>query len=293
MPTHFPLMERPTQRVAARSSTLHLDASAPTDLAVGIEEVRRAFPSRFTTGDGSTAVHFESLPAADRRLVITPRPEGDIVIGFSRPADAFRALGILMGQLESGLVPIWIEQQASFESLGVMLDVSRNGVLRIEAVRKLVRHLALMGINQLMLYTEDTYEIPGEPLFGYFRGGYTREELSGIDAYAALFGIEVVPCIQTLGHLEQVLQWPPYQKLQDTAGVILADDPATDAFVEKMIVAAAAPFRSRRIHIGMDEATVSAPATTACARASALLSTSSLPISTPLPPPAAASVSSL
>ncbi len=111
-----------------------------------------------------------------------------------------------------------------------------------------------MGINQLMLYMEDTYEIPGEPAFGYFRGGYSQEDLRGIDQYAASFGIEVVPCIQTLGHLEQVLQWPSYHNLKDTNGVLLTGEEATDAFVEKMITAASAPFRSNRIHIGMDEA---------------------------------------
>jgi len=89
-----------------------------------------------------------------------------------------------------------------------------------------------------MLYTEDTYEVPGEPLFGYFRGRYSAAELGEIDRYAARFGMEVIPCIQTLGHLGQLLRWPAYAGLRDTAEVLLAENDATYKLVEKMLAAA-------------------------------------------------------
>lgn len=250
-----PLLAPPARNPSRVAPTaLSLIRTSETALDAGLDHLVSAFPARFTASAKAQAVRFRRVDAAQRRLAIRVESPGEVLIEFSRPCEAFRALGIVMGRLAGGLALKNHAESAAFESLGVMLDVSRNGVLRPETVRKMIRHLALMGVNRLMLYTEDTYEIPGEPLFGYFRGGYTRAELAAIDDYAALFGVEVVPCIQTLGHLEQVLHWPPYQKLQDTGGVLLAGDPATDAFVEKMITAAAAPFRSRRIHIGMDEA---------------------------------------
>ncbi len=249
-----PLLDQSRQSSTARAiAPLRLVGPADTMLRQGLDEIVRAFPRRFAGPDKARSVRFQRV-ADTRRLALRVESSESVVIEYSRPAEAFRALGILMGRVESGLPLRVHEERCAFDSLGVMLDVSRNGVLRIDSVQKLVRHLALMGVNQLMLYTEDTYEVPGEPLFGYFRGGYSQAELRAIDDYAFLFGIEVVPCIQTLGHLEQVLQWPPYQKMQDTAGVIMAGDEASDAFVEKMIAAASAPFRSRRIHIGMDEA---------------------------------------
>ncbi|KAI8337363.1 glycoside hydrolase superfamily [Choanephora cucurbitarum] len=106
----------------------------------------------------------------------------------------------------------------------------------------------------LQLYTEDTYEIEGEPLFGYLRGKYTTRELSMIDEYAFDLGIEVIPCIQTLGHMGQVLQWQQYAHLRDNTEVLLAESEATYEFIEKMIISITRPFRSKRIHIGMDEA---------------------------------------
>ncbi|KAJ2850403.1 hypothetical protein GGI22_005390 [Coemansia erecta] len=106
----------------------------------------------------------------------------------------------------------------------------------------------------LQLYTEDTYRVEGEPFFGYLRGGYTQKELRAIDDYADALGIEVVPCIQTLGHLGQMLQWPRYANLRDTNEVILSKLPETYALLGKLIATVSAPLRSRRIHIGMDEA---------------------------------------
>ncbi|EIQ00529.1 N-acetyl-beta-hexosaminidase [Opitutaceae bacterium TAV1] len=249
----------------AAPSRLAFPGGVPAELTRGLAAITGMFPERFVLPPGHAAgssilsVRFRptvpARPAARAgSLSIKVTSPGHITIDYARSTDAFRALGILMGRIESGQPQADTTESAAFDTLGVMLDVSRNGVLRVPVIERIIRHLALMGINQLMLYTEDTYEIPGEPLFGYFRGRYTQEDLRHIDDYAAALGIEVVPCIQTLGHLEQVLQWPPYRPLQDTGGVLLAGDAGSEALVEKMIAAASSPFRSRRIHIGMDEA---------------------------------------
>ncbi|KAL9935424.1 hypothetical protein V8E36_005772 [Tilletia maclaganii] len=146
-------------------------------------------------------------------------------------------------------------EQAHFETIGTMIDCSRNGVLNVPSTKFLLRILALLGYNMLQLYTEDTYKIPNEPFFGYLRGGYTFQDTKDIDEYAFIFGIELVPCIQTLGHLGQVLQWPRFLSLRDTSEVLLAapSHPPTAALVAQMLDAAMAPVRSRRIHLGMDE----------------------------------------
>ncbi len=141
-----------------------------------------------------------------------------------------------------------------FDLLGIMIDISRNGVLTPEAARAMLRRCALMGLNMAILYSEDTYEVPGEPFFGYLRGRCTHDEMKSLDDYADALGIEMFPCIQALAHLEQVLQWPAYAEYRDTDDVLLAGEEKTYALLDKMIAAASAPFRSRRIHLGMDEA---------------------------------------
>ena len=61
-----------------------------------------------------------------------------------------------------------------------MIDCSRNAVASVESVKKWIDLTSSIGYNTLMLYTEDTYEVSGEPYFGYMRGRYSREELRGL-----------------------------------------------------------------------------------------------------------------
>ena len=109
-------------------------------------------------------------------------------------------------------------------------------------------------MNLFMLYTEDLYTLEDYPYFGYLRGRYTSEELRAIDDYALELGVEVVPCIQTLAHLGSFLQWNRSIPIRDQATVLLCDDEDAYAFIEAEIKAMRSNFRSRRIHIGMDEA---------------------------------------
>lgn len=139
-------------------------------------------------------------------------------------------------------------------SLGIMIDCSRNGVMTPENVKEFATLIAGMGYNMLQLYTEDTYEIDGEPFFGYMRGRYTQEELKDIDAHCVKLGIELIPCIQTLAHLERLTRWPAYTDLFDIGDILLVDDERVWNLIDKMFAAVSRCFTSRRVHIGMDEA---------------------------------------
>ena len=55
-----------------------------------------------------------------------------------------------------------------------MLDCSRNAVFTVEKVKSFIRIMAKLGMNTLMLYTEETYTVPDEPYFGAYRGRYSR-----------------------------------------------------------------------------------------------------------------------
>ena len=147
-----------------------------------------------------------------------------------------------------------VEQTPCFDTLGFMIDVSRNAVLTPDAAKKLLRTMAYMGFNLGMMYTEDVYEIENEPFFGYMRGRYSQTELRELDDYADALGVELVPCIQTLGHLENALKWGDLAKYRDTASVLLVDDDGVYDLIGRMIASAASTYRSRRIHLGMDEA---------------------------------------
>lgn len=141
------------------------------------------------------------------------------------------------------------------KTLGVMVDCSRDACYTPDALEKFISLIARMGYDVLMLYTEDTYELPGEPYFGYMRGRYTPAELKRLDAFAREKGVELVPCIQTLAHLGGITRWQEYgEKCVDVNDILLVGQPETYELIDKMFARAAECFTSRRIHIGMDEA---------------------------------------
>lgn len=141
-----------------------------------------------------------------------------------------------------------------FQKLGVMLDCSRNAVMKPEKVMEYMDMIAEMGYNCLMLYTEDTYEIENRPYFGHNRGKYSLEELRQMDAHANKCGIELIPCIQTLAHLRSIFRWPVFQKVNDCNDVLLADEDETYALIEDMFKSLKSCFTSKTVNIGMDEA---------------------------------------
>lgn len=140
------------------------------------------------------------------------------------------------------------------KKLGVMLDCSRNSVMSIEGLKKFIINLEKMGYNLLQLYTEDTYEIPEEPLFGYLRGRYSQEEIKEVDAFAKQHGVELQPCIQTLAHLNQMFQWERFKRLIDAPGILLAEEEETYELIDKMFKSISNSYSSKTVNIGMDEA---------------------------------------
>ena len=111
--------------------------------------------------------------------------------------------------------------------LGALICCAANGVMRVERVKKFIDVLAKMGYNLLELAIDDIYKIKSEPFFGYLRGGYTHEEIREMDDYAYEHGIELVPCIQTLAHLTNLVKLPHYAPIVDVNDVLLADEPKT------------------------------------------------------------------
>lgn len=140
----------------------------------------------------------------------------------------------------------------NFDIFGVMIDMSRNAVMSIDGLKRFLPLLKKMGYNTVMLYTEDTYEVDGEPYFGYMRGRYSKEEMKEIDRFAESLGITVIPCIQTLAHLNAFFRWGKVKK--DCGDIILTDDERTYELIEHMFRTISECFKSRKIHIGFDEA---------------------------------------
>lgn len=217
----------------------------PEELQFGAAEVLREL---------GTAVSAQGVPlTATKGDVASVRREGEgIAITYTRRCEFFRALSRLSTLLKDGKE---LCESNGFDTLCLMADMSRNAVMNVPSVKQMLRTLALMGYDSFMLYTEDTYEVEGEPYFGYMRGRYTEAEMREIDDYADALGIEVIPCMQTLAHLECALRWKEtYKDITDIDAILLVGEEKTYAFIDRMIGTLSACFRSRRINLGMDEA---------------------------------------
>ncbi|MBE6562063.1 MAG: beta-N-acetylhexosaminidase [Ruminococcaceae bacterium] len=179
---------------------------------------------------------------------------GKAVIRYSRKSYFFRGLGILAEHLRLGEDCFTVSEDGFFTEMSVMLDSSRCAVPTVDGICRMLDYLAVMGYTMAMLYTEDTVKLESRPYLGYMRGRYSPEELRAVDDYAWEYGIEVIPCLECYGHMERYLRWGEAARIKDTERVLLAREDKTFEFLDELIGHVSSCFRSRRIHIGMDEA---------------------------------------
>ena len=214
--------------------------SVPEELEKGLQYIAYLLPAE------DIPVRFEQA-----ECLFVRKENDEVIVGYSRKNEAFRGLSMAKGVWEGEES---VCQKAKFDTLTLMADCSRNAVLQVKAVKRLLRELAVLGFNGLMLYTEDTYEIEGQPYFGHMRGRYTAAELKELDSYAKELGIELIPCIQTLAHLNAIFNWRTYAGVRDVSDILIADYEPTYALIEDMLRTCRENFTARKINIGMDEA---------------------------------------
>ncbi len=169
------------------------------------------------------------------------------------PIRFFRGLGLLCEALHEGKTSFSKKESPRFISNGSMFDMARNMVMRPEIVKSIMRKQAMMGLGFFMLYLEDIIEVPEYPYFGHMRGRYSKDEIRDMDAYAKLFGIDLVPAIQCLGHLAPGIQWEEMADLRDAIDVLMVDYEGTYRFIDRLMASVKDCFSSKRLHLGLDE----------------------------------------
>lgn len=176
------------------------------------------------------------------------------VITYGRKVDFFRGLMILCMNVSEGKQEVHIEEKPFLDLNGMQLDLSRNNSLNVESIRYFIRQHAILGLNSVTLYMEDMFELPDEPYFGYMRGRYTPQTLKQLDDYAHLLGVELIPELELLGHMGKFLRHYSTAYLRGaTIQEFLVGEQTTYDFIEKIVKVISGCFRSRLLHIGLDE----------------------------------------
>lgn len=174
-----------------------------------------------------------------------------VVFTYGKDNEFFR--GFALAVEHAGQVGKNISVELLFDEFGTMLECS-SGVDSVQGVKEFIRQSALMGYTYLGLYTETTYEIENEPYFGYKIGKYSIKELQEIVSYGEKFFIEIIPYIQTLGHMASLFQWSEYAHLKDINDTLLVEYDKTYELIEKMLISLRKAYKTNRINLGMDEA---------------------------------------
>ena len=214
-----------------------------------IEAVRTAVSGVLHTGFEGMMIRVEEGPG----VTVAEDEQGILLRAESKTALA-RGYFRLAQERAAGRSPVSVRETKHFASCGSFLDFSRNGVMTAAACKRYMAFCAALGLDTVILYTEDTYTVPEYPYMGYLRGRLTPEEYRELDEYADSLGMELIPCIQTLGHMANFLQWQPHWSLKDKDDILLCDSEETYAFIEAQVKALRSCIRGKRLHIGLDEA---------------------------------------
>ena len=200
--------------------------------------------------------YFENLniiykEVEDKQFLKVVRHNNDVEISYGQLASLFRGLTLI--KEKANQKEYEVEFHKHFDTNCWMIDVSRNAVMKKSQVKKIIMIMSLFGLNRLMLYTEDTYELKNYPYFGYLRGKYTSEDLKELVEYGESLGVELVPCIETLDHLGRVFRWDAFGPMQDGPSNLNVGEEATYKFIEEMIKTCRECYKTNVIHVGMDE----------------------------------------
>ena len=173
----------------------------------------------------------------------------------------------LLRQYGRRLPCLKIRDWPDFPRRGVMLDISRGRVPKLETLLELVEHLADFKINELQLYTEHTFAYRKYKSVWQSWGALTGEEIRHLDAHCRQFGIDLVPNQNSFGHLRHFLEQPRLKKLaevskpyEDADGEFLRrpstltpNHPGTLPFLRGLYDELLPNFSSERFNVGCDE----------------------------------------
>ena len=225
-----------------------------------MKKIRFIGENKFLFGLNELSKQLRFVLADDGYTVVAKKTDGDTLFvqttetgaRIEYPSDNafFRGFSLALQHVGT---PSDISVKLLIKNMGTMQDCS-DGLMSVNGIKRFIRQSALMGYTYVGLYTETTYDIEGEPYFGYKSGKYSESELSEIVAYGERFEVEIIPFIQTLGHFAQLFRWSVYSDLHDIHNTLLVEYEKTYALIENMLKSLRKSYKTARINLGMDEA---------------------------------------
>jgi hexosaminidase len=159
-----------------------------------------------------------------------------------------------------------IEDAPALSRRGVMLDVSRCRVPRMDAFAELAPVLESLKLDHLQCYTEHAFAYRAHEPVWADADPITHEECRTLDTLLRRHGIELAANQNCFGHLTRWLRLPAYASLAETHGdwdfagmprsgpfSLCPIDPASLPFVEALLDELLPCFESPLVNVGCDE----------------------------------------
>jgi hexosaminidase len=121
----------------------------------------------------------------------------------------------MLRQSEGELPAGEVEDHPDLLSRGVMLDVSRSKVPKLDTLFALVDLFSEWKINHLELYTEHTFAYENHREVWAQASPITGEDILRLDAYCRERFVELVPNQNSFGHMHHWLELPRYNHLAE------------------------------------------------------------------------------
>jgi hypothetical protein len=162
-----------------------------------------------------------------------------------------------MLRLHGAILPqVRVNDAPAMRYRGVLLDVARRKVPHLSTLKSLVDTLSLLKINMLQLQVEHTFRFRRHPIIGRGCGPLTCDDLLELDAYCRLRGVELVPMLQSFGHMRNILMHDEYRHLAEHPQLqwsLCPTDPASLQFMDELYEEFLPCFSSTLVNIGCDE----------------------------------------
>jgi hexosaminidase len=183
--------------------------------------------------------------------VVLGGKDGD---GLFYGAQTLRQLVVPEGQ-EASVLGVQVRDWPALQYRGTQVDMSRGPVPKLSYLKKIVRTIAQFKMNQLYMFMEDSFWLEGQPLWGILSDTLSRSDWNELVAYAARYHVEIVPAMESCGHMHKVLRFEKYSSLTERPhGHVLAPgDPYELDFLNKMYEQMVPVFPSSIYNIGCDE----------------------------------------
>lgn len=237
---------------------------------IGTEREKEIFSRviKERTGDNPLTVNFFAsgdIKKDGYRLEI----KDSVKVFYGSESGLFYAAHTLRQLIKDETLPfVTIADEPDFEERGIMLDISRNKVPKIETLFGIVDFISSLKMNGLQLYIE------GRSFYytsfnDCYENGYdvlTAEDVKRLDAYCRERFVKLAPNQNTFGHMADWLSLPDFADMAECpdgfnysanmhAPPATLDplDPRSADFAVKLLKEISAAHNSDTINIGGDE----------------------------------------